>query len=653
MSKERNHAWRATTISLGTALLLTLLGWVSLSQVVQAASDQPLDVAASITVNTTSPGINNDGACSIIEALENANADALVHADCVAGSGADVISLPDDAIVIFTTTHNTTGGGNALPVITGTVTIFGNGATLVRDSNVAPSFRFFNVAATGNLTLRDLGMRNGRAGLVGTTQLLLGGGAIVNAGTLHIIDSNLSYNRASYGGAIYSQPVTGSLTLENTTFSYNVADSHGGALYNYGPGTITDGTMRFNQALGNGGAIMQDSSMLTVTNVLVRDNSSAGVGAGIAARAALTNSHLWLETSSVISNAAALNGGGLYNTASNGLTSMVDVASSSIIANRVIATDTVAGVGGGVLNGWSEGVAGGVALMHLSQTLVTDNLAQRGGGIANLDATGYPTRTAHVDISQSTLARNIAVGVGSERGTGGGLFNSNGTATVVNSTVSGNQAVGDDTVLGGRGGGIGNVGRGITTTVEVVNSSLAFNEATQAGGGIAVVSQVTTTATSIDVGNTLIVSNVLTVTESVSNAVALAMISAPQVITDTESCSLENGLSTSMGGNIEDGAACGLTTAEDLQNTLVVLEGLALNGGATPNHMIKSTGAAFDGGVDALCTAAPVNGVDQRGISRPQGASCDVGAVELEVTPDETSRIYFPEIYKFYSFGVR
>lgn len=647
MSNEQIRAWRAASVSLGVALLLTLVGWSSLSRAAQAASDQPFDAAAVITVNTTNPGISNDGNCSIIEALENANADALIHADCVAGSGVDTISLPDDAIIIFTAPHNITGGSNALPVITGTVTILGNGATLVRDTNVAPSFRFLNVAASGNVTLRDLGMRNGRAGLVGTTQLLLGGGAIVNQGTLRIIDSNLSYNRASFGGAIYSQPVTGSLTLENTIFSYNVADSHGGALYNFGAATVTDGTMRFNQAGGNGGAIMQDSSSLTVTNVLVRDNMTVGAGAGIAARAALTNNQLWIETTSVISNVAALNGGGIYNTASNGLTSMVDVVGSSIIANRVNATTTVAGLGGGMLNGWADGVAGGVVEMHVRQTSVTDNIAQRGGGIANLDATGYPTRTASMTISQSTLARNVAAGTGSERGTGGGLFNSNGAASVVNSTVSGNQAVGDDTVFGGRGGGIGNIGRGVTSTVELVNSTLAFNEATQAGGGIAVVAQVTTTATSIDVGNTLIVSNVLSVTESVSNAVALATIAVPQVIPNTESCSLENGSSTSMGGNIEDGTACDLNAATDLQNTVVALDELAVNGGLTPTHLITDTGAAYNGGVDALCTAAPVNSVDQRGITRPQGKQCDVGAVELEVTMIEK---YFPQMYKFYSF---
>jgi hypothetical protein len=39
---------------------------------------------------------------------------------------------------------------------------------------------------------------------------------------------------------------------------------------------------------------------------------------------------------------------------------------------------------------------------------------------------------------------------------------------------------------------------------------------------------------------------------------------------------------------------------------------------------------AIDAGDDATCAAAPVNNFDQRGISRPQGAACDIGAFESQ-----------------------
>ena len=52
--------------------------------------------AATITVTTNIPAINGaDGKCSLIEAIENANAGAQPHVDCLAGSlGSDTIVLP-------------------------------------------------------------------------------------------------------------------------------------------------------------------------------------------------------------------------------------------------------------------------------------------------------------------------------------------------------------------------------------------------------------------------------------------------------------------------------------------------------------------------------------------------------------------------------
>ncbi|MBE3065925.1 MAG: hypothetical protein IMZ73_00635, partial [Chloroflexi bacterium] len=40
---------------------------------------------------------------------------------------------------------------------------------------------------------------------------------------------------------------------------------------------------------------------------------------------------------------------------------------------------------------------------------------------------------------------------------------------------------------------------------------------------------------------------------------------------------------------------------------------------------------AIDAGDNAICSASPVNGLDQRGIARPQGVYCDIGSFELNV----------------------
>lgn len=44
-------------------------------------------------------------------------------------------------------------------------------------------------------------------------------------------------------------------------------------------------------------------------------------------------------------------------------------------------------------------------------------------------------------------------------------------------------------------------------------------------------------------------------------------------------------------------------------------------------------GEGSGGGIYAICAAAPVNNLDQRGVTRPQGPHCDIGAVEQIIEP--------------------
>jgi hypothetical protein len=48
------------------------------------------------------------------------------------------------------------------------------------------------------------------------------------------------------------------------------------------------------------------------------------------------------------------------------------------------------------------------------------------------------------------------------------------------------------------------------------------------------------------------------------------------------------------------------------------------------NTAIDGSGqtVTISGGNDAVCAAAPISGLDRRGVARPQGAHCDIGAVE-------------------------
>src|SRR4029453_3220444 len=46
---------------------------------------------------------------------------------------------------------------------------------------------------------------------------------------------------------------------------------------------------------------------------------------------------------------------------------------------------------------------------------------------------------------------------------------------------------------------------------------------------------------------------------------------------------------------------------------------------------LLSTSSLIDAGDDAVCANPPVNNLDQRGATRPQGAHCDIGAYEGQI----------------------
>jgi len=61
-----------------------------------------------------------------------------------------------------------------------------------------------------------------------------------------------------------------------------------------------------------------------------------------------------------------------------------------------------------------------------------------------------------------------------------------------------------------------------------------------------------------------------------------------------------------------------------------LLGSLDEHGGPTQTVFPGFGGAAIDAGDDAICAAAPVSNVDQRGGVRPVGTHCDIGAVESD-----------------------
>ena len=97
--------------------------------------------------------------------------------------------------------------------------------------------------------------------------------------------------------------------------------------------------------------------------------------------------------------------------------------------------------------------------------------------------------------------------------------------------------------------------------------------------------------------------------------------------------SLDYNLIQSTAGCIING-----TTTHNITGVSPQLAALAQNGGPTQSMALLPASPAIDAGNDASC--APT---DQRGISRPQGAHCDMGAFEYQFS---TYWIYLPLVLR-------
>ncbi len=226
-------------------------------------------------------------------------------------------------------------------------------------------------------------------------------------------------------------------------------------------------------------------------------------------------------------------------------------------------------------------VGAGGSLSLIDSTVSDNDSGWSGGGI-------YAFFNTEVTINRSTISGNVAQDVG------GGL-RSLGNVTVLNSTMSGNHAVAFH-------GGAAFLTDGVT---EVVNSTIAGNSAPPGTAGGLFVGTFTASPASLSLKNSVVSSNTgLNCFAGFFGAGAVTL--------------------TSGGNNVADDASCNLTSPGDQPNTDPLLGPLADNGGPTSTHALLAGSPAIDTADAASCPAT-----DQRGVARPQGAGCDVGAFEF------------------------
>jgi CSLREA domain-containing protein len=293
---------------------------------------------------------------------------------------------------------------------------------------------------------------------------------------------------------------------------------------------------------------------------------------------------------------ASCDGGGIFT----------DYSSILKVKNSTLSNNS-ATFGGGISNSGSlsltnstistnsAGVSGGGIYNSFDTLSVTDstlsgNSAQNGGGIVNHGT---------LSVTKSTLSGNSAI-------SGGGINNA-GPLTVTNSTFSGNSAT-------DRGGGIYANGGSLAAT----NSTFSGNSAADQGGGIFNIGI-------MHLKNTILANS--TSTSDCSNAGG-----------DTIATDINNLIET----NGPSGSRCGVP-ALSADPSLGTLTG-------TPAYFPLHAGSpAIGAGNNATCAAE-----DQRGIPRPQGTNCDIGAYEyLQTFADVApSHSYWLDIEILYANGL-
>ncbi|MDX2232290.1 MAG: CHAT domain-containing protein [Leptolyngbyaceae cyanobacterium bins.349] len=312
--------------------------------------------------------------------------------------------------------------------------------------------------------------------------------------------------------------------------------------------TLTNGAAR------NGGGIYNSGS-LTLTNSTVTNNQAADEGGGI-----YNTGSLSLINSTVTNNQSARSGGGIYNTGS------LDIETSTIDRNEALFSN-----GGAIHN------RGTLSLRN--STIDRNRTEDSGGGVYN---------TGRVEIIGSTFSRNLANTRGAS-GRGGGLDN-RGVATITNSTFSGNR------VLNTRGGGIYNTG-----TLSLTSSTLTQNGASREGGGI----YNTGIAT---LQNTIVAANSAAQSPDLVGAFA------------------DQGYN--FVGVVDGGRGLRSTTLFGTQQFPLdpKLGPLANNGGFTKTHALLPGSRAIAAGTDSSLSRT-----DQRGVLRSSNNSVDIGAVQVSL----------------------
>ncbi|MCB0040603.1 MAG: hypothetical protein KDE23_13035 [Caldilinea sp.] len=491
--------------------------------------------------------------------------------------------------LLFEQGHGGSGGG-----------VYATGVLTVTNSQIMEN-------ATGNA---GRGMPHGKggdgAGIYVTGQASIDGSVVVvnhaGAGSNACVIAAFPYTgdcAGGSGGAIYSK---GTLTMIDSQLIGNRAGEgwpggSGGGLAGSGSVAVMDSTFDSNIA-GEGMTILDNSA----TNWGLQ-GGNGGDGGGLK----VWGDDFTLLDSRVVNNLSG-DGGGGGNTANSGgwggsagrgggvfaQSAHLSISNSTISSNRG-GTGGDGGYGGNRCGKGGDGGHGGGAFLQSTGDVESSTFSENYGGDGGLSCENTRNAAEH--------------GAG---GSGGGIYNSFNPLTISNTTISGNSTGHGGADLGAAGYGGGLYVEDITF---VRNSTITGNITPGGGNGGGLSNEFAY----LELSDTLLAGN-------------RAGVAGPDCW----------GHFVSAGYNlVQDATACQISgnLTSNILGRPALIGPLALNApGTTETHALLPTSPAIDAG---SCSAGAIT-VDQRGVLRPQGPACDIGAFERSLLVEQPLATFLP-----------
>jgi predicted outer membrane repeat protein len=391
--------------------------------------------------------------------------------------------------------------------------------------------------------------------------------------------------------------------------------------------------------LSNQGAGISNSGALTLTDSVVADNiipgySGRGDGAGIYNAGALVVISTTLTDNRILSPTIGF-GAGIYN--AGGLR----LVESTLVSNSA---GVEGSVGGAIFNSGPS--------VRIEDSTIQGNQAQRGAGIYNTGGILLVRSTINGNLATAAGIGSIAVNTGSltivssvmdnnSGSTAGSILNT-GTLSVARSTFLRNQALNGGAIYGGG-------------TITIDDSTFANNQATANDGGALFFSTGSMTVTNstffenraAEQGGAIVTGfgqnpNVTIVNSTFNGNTALGgnnvrkfggrVSASNSIFADNSSVGSCYDL-TSAGNNLSSDATC-VGGPGDIANAIPLLGPLQDYGGGALTMLPLEGSPARDAGNDATCAPR-----DQRGVARPNGFACDIGAVEAPAPPPPAQQL--------------